>query len=173
MSIKIEDWLTHVDTPGDLVYLTSVLPPVNMRLFHANQSYRFIILSICDHLITTCLTKMEGYKLPHGVSGANVAIPFNIIAVAKNRGTPLAYAEIMINPVIVEAKGIAESWSNCGSIRLDKPIKVKRSDYIVVRFFDREGVQREREYDMNSGSLTIQHEIDHNNGILITSRQIT
>lgn len=171
MSTKIEDWVTHVDTTGDLIYLTSVLPPVNMRLFRTNQSYGDIIRSICRHLSIICMSKMDGYKLPHGVSGANAAIPFNIIAIVRNRATPAAYPEFMLNPKITNTRGITVALSNCGSIRLKEPIKISRHEAVEVEFYDLRGDVQRKWYGSDNGSLTIQHEIDHNNGILITSRR--
>jgi peptide deformylase len=167
----ISDWLTHIDNKEDEPYLRSKLLDVNMRLFKANKAYRELVLMACHHLQVHCLSKLDGYKLPHGTSGANLGIPWNIIAIAKNRGQHDAYAEIMINPHITEhSTERVYSESNCGSIRLPAPIKVWRWAWVVVKWFSMDGNEMvtRRIY----GSLTIQHEIDHNNGILITDREV-
>lgn len=103
----------------------------------------------------------EGYKTPHGYSGANAGIPWNIIALAD--GT------IMINPRITwHSEARKTSLSNCGSLTLKKPIKIWRYANVRGEYFDIQGNPSTFE-----GYLpTVQHEIDHNNGILITDRRI-
>jgi peptide deformylase len=115
---------------------------------------------------------MNGYKKPHGMSGANCAIPFNIIAYMENRDKKNEKCIVMINPRIISYFGneiISES--NCGSLTLENPIKIRRAEEILIRYFDTSGIERDRYINRESGSLTIQHEVDHNNGILITDRQ--
>lgn len=170
---QISDWLTHIDNKEDEVYLRSKLLPVNIRLFRVNKDYRAIILACCDHISKVALAGFAGYKLPHGTSGANCAIPFNIIAVVLNRGKPDARAMVMINPIIVQrSKEMEMTQSNCGSIRLEKPISVARHQGIAVSWYNTKGVEEVSEHYPLSQSFTIQHEIDHNQGILITDREI-
>ncbi len=141
--------------------LTRRLFDVNMRLFHANSEYRSLVQCVCDWIRECAMTEAVGYKPPHGYSGANAGIPWNIIALAD--GT------VMINPKIVDNGGgtIRYSESNCGSLMLDKPIEIWRWANITVDYFDREGSSCRV-----TGYLpTVQHEIDHNNGILITDRK--
>jgi peptide deformylase len=117
---------------------------------------------------------MEGYKLPHGMSGANAGIPWNIIAVARGRGESGAWAEVMINPKIVDVSDeMIESESNCGSITLPEPIKIKRHAWVTVRYAEAEDDYSEytRTFHRQDGGLTIQHEIDHNLGVTILDRQ--
>ncbi len=170
--MKISDYLTHIDNPEDLPFLRTKLFDVNIRLFKSNPRYRDIIEDCC-HLIKYCATtKMDGYKLPHGMSGANVGIPFNIIGIVRNRGTDLAVCDIMINPKTIQYRGkLVETESNCGSIRLEKSIKIKRYEEILVEYYDIDGEPNRELFNRHEGSFTIQHEIDHNLGILITDRQ--
>jgi polypeptide deformylase len=135
---------------------------VNMRLFETSQQYRGIVLSICSYLKWCAQTEKDGYKKPHGYSGANAGIPFNIIALAD--GT------VMINPEIVDFHGMGyrESLSNCGSLMLKEPIKIRRFTRVTVEYFSMDG-----EKCSQTGYLpTVQHEIDHNLGILITDRKV-
>lgn len=170
----ISDWLTHVDNPEDVPYLRTKLLDVNMRLFDINPSYKSIVLSCCRHISEVCLAGFKGYKLPHGTSGANCAIPFNIIAIARNRGQEDAFAEVMINPKITDYQGeLIRSTSNCGSIRLPKPIQVNRWTIITVSWFITYGKQMTKTFSEEEGSLTIQHEVDHNLGVLITDKEVT
>ncbi len=167
----IQDYLTHVDNPEDLPYLKSKLLDVNERLFRVNPEYRKLVLAACDYIATHCMDKKEGYKLPHGVSAANLGIPWNIIAVARLRGLPGAYAEVMINPEITAGDGGVEMLSNCGSIRLKEAIAVVRYRRITMKWMSVAGVKQEQDFTIQDDGATIQHEVDHNNGILITDRQ--
>ncbi len=169
----ISEWLTHIDNEDDVPYLRSKLLDVNIRLFRANPTYRGLVLQACNHIHEACITEREGYKLPHGMSGANVGIPWNIIGVAMNRGTKDAFCKIMINPKIMELRGDrVETLSNCGSIRLAKPIRVRRHTEIVVEWYDFYGEAQRTSHYFGNGAFTIQHEVDHNLGILITDRQV-
>lgn len=167
----VSDWLTHIDNPEDVPYLRTKLLDVNMRLYRANEDYAGVVMEACKHITNHCLEKLEGYKLPHGTSGANLGIPWNIIGIAMNRGAENATCLIMINPRIISRWGERISDSNCGSIRLPAPIKVKRSEEIHASWFSTEGTRLDGHFYPDTGSFTIQHEIDHNNGILITDRQ--
>lgn len=170
--MKVENYLTYIDNPEDVMFLRTKLLDVNMRLFNSNQEYKDIVLHCCELIRKCALTKMEGYKLPHGMSGANVGIPFNIIGIVQNRGESNVRCEIFINPKIVESfTPLIKIKTNCGSIRLEKPIEVNRFDTVRVTYFELDGVKHEETFDRENGSFTIQHEIDHNLGILITDRQ--
>lgn len=177
--MNIDDYLTHISRPDDLPFLRTKLLDVNVRLFKSNDKYREIILKCCELIQFCCLNKFDGYKLPHGMSGANVGIPFNIIGISKKRGTENAYCTVLINPQIVRTGNkLVETDSNCGSIRLEKSIKIVRKENIMVDFYKIIGLESPYEliqstawFGRDDGSLTIQHEIDHNNGILITDYQ--
>ncbi len=89
--------------------------------------------------------------------------------ITKNRNKDNEYCQIMINPEIIHInERNIETLSNCGSITLEKPIKMLRANLIRVEYFDEDGVCHLDWFDRTSGSFTIQHEVDHNNGILIT-----
>jgi peptide deformylase len=170
--MKHSDHITHIRNKEDEVYLRTKHFPVNMRLFNTSKQYREIILAQCEYIRSLCLTKMEGYKLPHGMSSANAGLAFNIIAFAVNRGRSSSYAEVMINPEIVgHTTDIITSQSNCGSLTLQEPIIVQRYEEIEVSWYDVDGNFQIGTFDRAAGSLTIQHEVDHNNGILITDRE--
>lgn len=165
------DYVTDISHAEDEPYLKRPLFNVNMRLFRPSHAYHNLVQAACDHLEWCCLTKAQGYKLPHGFSGANAGIPWNIIAIARERGTKKAWAEIMINPEItVQSPQMVESESNCGSIRLREPIKVMRREWVKVLWYDRNERMHLADYRREDGGFTIQHEIDHNRGILITDR---
>lgn len=168
---KHSDYVTHIDNKEDIIYLKSKLFPVNMRLFKTSKEYKKIILDQCDYLANLVLTKMDGYKKPHGMSSANAGLSFNIIAICENRNLWNEDAKIMINPKILKEFGeLEECLTNCGSLTLNKPIKIKRYPNITIEYYNLRGDYCKDNYTRNNGSLTIQHEIDHNLGILITDR---
>jgi peptide deformylase len=133
---------------------------VNMRLFESSPGYRDIILEVVSYIKRLATTEREGYKKPHGFSGANVGIPLNIIALAD--GT------VMLNPTYYPTRTDTRvSVSNCGSLLLEKPITIRRYAEVRVKWFDLDGRQQ-----VKTGYYpTEQHEVDHNNGILITDRE--
>lgn len=166
---KHSDYITHINNEEDLVYLKTNHFPVNMRLFKTSQEYKNIILLQCKYIQQCCLETKEGYKKPHGMSSANVGLSFNIIGITKNRNTNKEYCQIMINPEIIKLEGnIVDAISNCGSITLEKPIIIKRNLECLVKYYDMEGNLHEEKFNRANGSFTIQHEIQHNQGILIT-----
>lgn len=166
---KHSDYITHINNDEDKVYLKTKHFPVNMRLFKTSPEYKAIILQQCNYIRSLCLEEKEGYKKPHGMSSANAGLAFNIIGIVRNRNTPTEYCEIMINPDIHEV-GINKvvSLSNCGSLTLDKPVKVDRYEDIMVKYYNEKGNYQIETFHRNQSSFTIQHEIDHNLGILIT-----
>lgn len=171
--MKHEDFVTHIKNGEDHVYLKTKHFPVNMRLFKTSPQYKAIIKSMCNY-IKFCLTEKEGYKKPHGMSSANIGMSFNIIGITMNRNTNKEYYKVMINPEIIKKLGSKiTAYSNCGSLTLDEPIEVTRNSDILVGYFDEDGEYHEEHFSRKNGSLTIQHEIDHNLGILITDRAIS
>lgn len=166
---KHEDYITHINNEKDVVYLKSKHFPVNMRLFETSPEYKNIILQQCNYIKELCLDVKEGYKKPHGMSSVNAGLSFNIIGVTRNRLQDNEYCKILINPRIIEYIGdLVETTSNCGSITLENPIKLKRSSEIIVNYFDEKGNEFVELFTRETGAFTIQHEVDHNLGVLIT-----
>src|ERR1035437_1042900 len=133
--MRVNDVLTHVDNAEDLPFLNSKLFDVNIRLLKSSSPYRMMI-TCCELIEKLALTQFEDYKKPHGMSGANVGIPFNIIGIVRNRGQEKEWCHIMINPRILKKYGdLVEVQSNCGSIRLKEPITVKRHKFIDLEWY--------------------------------------
>lgn len=168
---KHSDYVTHINNEEDLVYLKTKHFPVNMRLFNTSPEYKELILAQCNYIRKLALTKMDGYKKPHGLSSANAGLAFNIIGVVLNRNTEHESCKILINPIIKEYLGeIIETTTNCGSVTLKNPIKVNRNTVINVCYYDEAGKIWRHDFGREIGSFTIQHEVDHNNGILIIDK---
>lgn len=157
---KHEDYCTLLKNVEDRDILTRKLFDVNMRLFKSSPGYRDVVLAACEYIRWCSVTEKAGYKKPHGYSGANAGIPFNIIAIK---------GEVMINPHLKRIIGDRrQSKSNCGSLLLPEPIDIWRWGKVVINYYDMDGNLRAK-----TGYLpTEQHEIDHNKGILITDRRI-
>lgn len=171
--LDIDDYLTYIDNPEDVIYLREKTFPVNMRLYKTSKPYRLIIQNCCKYIEWLARKEMKGYSKPYGVSGANAAIPFNIIGVVRRRNKPDESVEVMLNPTIIEhSEETIEANSNCGSIRLKEPIKITRYKTINIEFYTIEGQKITRHCTKRSKAMTIQHEIDHNLGILITDRRV-
>ena len=168
-NLKHSDYVTHINNEEDVVYLKTKHFPVNMRLFKTSEQYKNIVLQQCEYIRELCLDVKKGYKKPHGMSSANLGLAHNIIGVTRNRLQGNEYCKILINPRIVEyVGGLVETTSNCGSITLENPIKLKRNSEIIVNYFDEKGSEFVELFTRETGAFTIQHEVDHNNGILIT-----
>lgn len=169
---KHSDYITHINNIKDEIYLKNKHFPVNMRLFKTSSEYKNIILQQCNYIRELCLNVKEGYKKPHGMSSANAGLSFNIIGITVNRNKFGEYCEIMINPVYkpIKENGKSESLSNCGSLTLKSPIKINRWNMIEVTYYNEQGSHLKALYSSSLLGKTIQHEIDHNLGILITDR---
>ncbi len=108
--------------------------------------------------------KYEDYPKLSGLSGANVGIPFNIITILKND-----IVTHMLNPTIVRmSKQTRIVQSNCGSLCLTEKVSVTRREWVEVSYYNIEGKHVQTRFTIAEGGSTIQHEIDHNKGILIT-----
>lgn len=165
--MKHSDYCTHFNNLEDKDILTRKLFDVNVRLYNLQGEYYNLIKGICYFIKDCGYFEKEGYKKPHGWSGANSGIPFNIISV--NRGV----TDVMINPKILKRYGKKiESESNCGSLTLKEPIKIFRDEFIDIEYYKIDGKKYvEKKIGRGQGGFTIQHEIEHNLGILITDKE--
>ena len=172
---KVSDWLVQDKEEHDDC-LHRPLFPVNIRLLNGgdgnNGQYRFLIQHSTDIMLMAMEKEYSDYNELKGISGANVGIPFNIVIVltGRNKEKDPQY-EVLLNPVIVKRsrkKRVVES--NCGSLNMDKPIDVERREWVDVEYYEfnpQHMKVEKKKKRFTSG--TIQHEIDHNNGILITN----
>lgn len=183
--MKIEQYIVQnnqlVDTLANRRMLNDVLFNVNMRLYRGNKGYKFVVEMAIDHMKHVLGIKFENYPLGRGISGANVGIPFNIVVIRISTDNKLIarIKEIfgrnyltMINPKITSvSKEKVTKKSNCGSLLLKAPISVQRSAHIDVTYYDIKGNRKEERIEMPLAA-TVQHEIDHSNGVLITDREL-
>jgi len=155
------------DSEDDNDILHRKLFDVNIRLFNDNKKYRKLILSIVSYMKKVAKKRFKDYTPAKGISGANVGIPFNIIGVLNKNNKWYFF----LNPEIINRSAKEEATlSNCGSLLLKNSIKVKRYKWIELEYYNLKG-QKRSTYFNGKYCYTIQHEVDHNNGILITSRK--
>jgi peptide deformylase len=150
-------------------YLTVPLFQVNMRLYNTLDGYRKVVSAAINHMKSIMKNdKFVDYPELAGISGANVGIPWNIVVVrTTGRKSDML---TMINPVVcsVSRKKITVH-SNCGSLNLPKAIPVERREWVEVSYFDENGKKQMSKFSSPAVRVgTIQHEIDHNRGVLIT-----
>jgi len=165
--VNVSEVLTSISNEEDVPYLRSKLLDVNIRLYENDLDYRQLVEEAIELIAWRLTSEYEDYSNPLGMSGANCGIPWNIIAFINEKNG----AQIMINPVIVSHTGLKTVTSNCGSLRLNEKISINRYEAVTVKYY----CELRKRYVLKTyaGKIasTIQHEIDHNNGILIIDRE--
>lgn len=159
---------------------------VNMRLLKSSAKYRSIINKILKVMRTFFYEKFDDYDDAKGISGPNIGIPLRIVGarirkpcgdfveglpgiLKENKATdPILF---MINPKISEPVGkFYQAKTNCGSVLLKDPIEISRPNSITVSYNTIDGAWVLCIFERPIAS-TIQHEIDHINGITILDRK--
>ena len=170
---KVSDWLVQDKEEHDDC-LHRPLFPVNVRLYNDNAGYRSVIQDIVEYMFEVTIKKFKDYPTLRGLSGANVGIPYNIVVLRSPDYNNLVY----INPVIIKKWGGTRTVeSNCGSLNLKEKIEVERHKKILVSLYEydfeiqgpKDPLKQTDEIFTGADASTMQHEIDHNNGILITN----
>jgi peptide deformylase len=140
---------------------------VPMRIYRNSKPYRKLIKSVVKRMKKIVKKGFDDYPIVTGVSGANIGIPLNIIVVKDlSDGKMVA----MINPKIIKrSQTRRDSKTNCGSLLLEERVVVRRHDMVKIEYYDMKGKTCVETFRGQLAS-TIQHEIDHSNGILIIDR---
>lgn len=163
-NMTIKNFIVQSGEDNDILHRK--LFDVNIRLFNNNKKYRHLILNIVHYMKKVAKKKFKDYTAAKGISGANVGIPFNIIGI-KN-GSKWSF---FLNPACVKkSRKKRTTKSNCGSLCLKEPIKIKRHVWVEVEYYNLKGKREMQRFDGCYG-YTVQHEIDHNMGILITNKR--
>ncbi len=105
-------------------------------------------------------TMYEAKGIGLAATQVNVQLQVIVIDVSEEKNAPLC----LINPVIVEKKGVEESEEGCLSVPGFFE-KVSRADSIKIKALDKEG----HEFELEATGLLavcIQHEMDHLQGKL-------
>jgi peptide deformylase len=99
-------------------------------------------------------------SLCKGLSAPQIGIPKRLTVCGL-------YGEIktLVNPEILEKRGSFENSEYCLSLPSHKTRKVQRSNFVMVRYQDLQGMQKILTATKNSAGL-LEHEVDHLNGVL-------
>jgi len=147
----------------DVDILHRKLFDINIRLYKSSKEYNNIVNKIIKYMDKITSIKFDDYPAPKGISGANIGIPFNIIGVMQKNNK----MQYFLNPHIIEVSlKLVIKETNCGSVKLKKPIKVKRHEWIKLQYYDLKGRKHTKRFDLPAAAV-IQHEVNHNEGVLI------
>ena len=160
---SIQKYLVQV-SDNDPMLRTKLLN-VPLRLYRENKEYKKFILSIVEYMNRILDMKFNDYEKVKGISGANVGIPYNIIIVRHKKGKI-----VCLNPKITHTGKKVQVKSNCGSILLKESIEVTRVDKVILNWVNLDGKEQTEEYEKTT-AYTLQHEVEHNEGILITDKE--
>ena len=168
---KITDYVVQNGSDYDDV-LHRPLFQVDPNLFMTSRYYQNLIFTTHDALLSMFAYSYVDYDTLKGVSGANLGIPFNMIAVPIDKKIT-----VCLNPkyeVDPKDRSTRVVKSNCGSLRLKNKVACTRFNSVIATFyvieFDTEPITIKKVVKTLKGAegSTFQHEVDHNNGILIT-----
>ena len=168
MQPKLSNILVQKGEKGDDC-LKSQLLDVNMRLYNhkTEKGYNKVVKGVIKYMESVLKLHFRDYSKLKGISGANLAIPFNIVVV-RSRSRSIT----MINPKIIKmSREKRELSSNCGSLNLPESHPVKRREWVVVSYYGVDGKYVEGKFSLDDVGGTVQHEIDHNRGVLITDNK--
>ena len=186
MTKSVKSLMVQLGEEHDAILTTPCLP-VNIRLLCSSAAYYNVVRATVKHMENVMDMKFSDYASVQGISGANVGIPFNIVIINSLKDDQPKLC--MLNPEVVWISSeTTTSKSNCGSLCLDEKIEVIRPAEVTVRYYKAPKwlpskdvefpftlspvTQKFRRYkEMFYHPGTIQHEIDHNNGILIVDRE--
>lgn len=159
---SIREALTQTD---DSVEYSDILVrkcfDINIRLFQSYDPYKKLILQTSQYLENL----LSGGSFL-GISGANIGVPFNIIAFRQD-----GLSRTLINPKIIkQSNKYTEFLQSCGSIKLPAFLDVFIPEWVEVEYYDIDG---KKNSEVFKGWITsiVCHEIDHNNGVLMTDRK--
>lgn len=99
-------------------------------------------------------------SMPRGLAAPQVGVSERLV-VCGLKGE----IKVMINPEILERKGLFLSYDDCLSVRKNDNKIIKRSAYIKLKYKgldNRERILTARNHD----AALLEHEIDHLNGVL-------
>ena len=98
-------------------------------------------------------------SMPRGLAAPQVGVSERLVILGLN-----GEIKVMVNPEILERKGVFLSYDDCLSVQNDNKV-IKRSAYIKLKYIgldNRERILTAR----NRDAALLEHEIDHLNGVL-------
>lgn len=123
------------------------------------------IISLTDDMIATLRyqTLVDFFverSVPRGLAAPQVGIPKRLIVCGLN-GRMI----VMLNPEIVERKGVYIDRDNCLSVKEEGKTVIKRSAHVKVRYYTLDNKENILVVKNDNAAL-VEHEIDHLNGVL-------
>lgn len=169
--MKIGEQVVQQDDPNEFddSTLKNPLFNINMRLFQCSPFYRQIVMDCVQYMESHLNMNFDDYHNHRGISGAELGLPWNIIAYKTGMKK-----KFCLNPRIIrKSEDGVFSETSCGALmKLDRKVKVFRSSTIDLEYYDLKGQKIiEKNIGRHEGGFTIQHEIDHNCGISILDRE--
>lgn len=101
-----------------------------------------------------------------GLAAPQVGISLRLFVMDIYHEGSISETMILINPEILNKKGVAAIEEGCLSIP-GKNILVDRSEEVEVKYFNEQGEEKVRKFD-GIPAICVQHELDHLNGVLMT-----
>ena len=138
-----------------------ILRKVSEPVTHIDDS----IISLTEDIIATLRyqTMVDFFverSVPRGLAAPQVGISKRLVVCGLN-----GKIRVMINPEILERKGVYLDTDDCMSVHEDKNTVIKRSAYVKVRYYTLENEEKILELQDDNAAL-LEHEIDHLNGVL-------
>jgi peptide deformylase len=99
-------------------------------------------------------------SMPRGLAAPQIGIPKRLIVCGLHGGL-----QVMINPQILEKKGIYIDRDACLSVKEERALAIKRSAYLKIKFKTLENEEKILVVKHDAAAL-VEHEIDHLNGVL-------
>jgi peptide deformylase len=123
------------------------------------------IISLTDDIVSTLRYKAVvdfflDRSVPRGLAAPQVGIAKRLV-VCGMKGK----IKVMINPEILERKGIYYDYDDCMSVQEKNKTVIKRSAYVKVKYRTLEN-KEEILVVKNDYAALVEHEIDHLNGVL-------
>lgn len=123
------------------------------------------IISLSEDIISTLryLALVDFFlerSIPRGLAAPQVGISKRLVVCGINGAI-----KVMINPIILERKGLYMDDDDCMSVEADKGTVIKRSAYLKVKYKTLDN-KEETLVAKNDNAALIEHEIDHLNGVL-------
>ena len=99
-------------------------------------------------------------SMPRGLAAPQVGVSERLVVCGLN-----GEIKVMINPEILERKGVFLSYDDCLSVRKNDNKIIKRSAYIKLKYKGLDNKERILTA-RNRDAALLEHEIDHLNGVL-------
>lgn len=103
-----------------------------------------------------------------GLAANQVGVSKRLCVIDITAGKESGNLHVLINPEIVDKQGSEVCEEGCLSVP-GYYAQVKRAATVVVRYLDRNGIEKELEAD-ELLARAVQHEVDHLNGMLFVDR---